>query len=126
MKESFRLRVQKLKGELNALMLAYGDKRVPLYAKIFLALMLGYVFSPLDLIPDFIPVLGLFDELILVPAGIYLAVKMIPPEVMADCRVRASAGEKLNLRIRWIAAIVIILLWSAALLWVANLIFHFM
>ena len=98
-----------LKSETYALYLAYRDPRVPLQAKILAAVVVGYAFSPLDLIPDFIPVLGYLDDLILVPAGIALVLKMIPAEVMDDCRARAAAetgaGKPTN---RVIGAIVVV------------------
>ena len=100
-----------LKSETYTLYLAYKDPRTPWYAKIFTGLVVAYAFSPIDLIPDFIPILGYLDDLILVPLGISLALKMIPQEVMAECRQRAqeemSAGKPVN----WAAAIVIILVW---------------
>ena len=75
--------------ETYALYLAYGDPRVPWYARVFAALAVGYAFSPIDPIPDPIPVLGYLDDLILVPLGIALAVRMIPAEVLAECREEA-------------------------------------
>jgi len=100
-----------LKSETYTLYLAYKDPRTPWYAKIFTGLVVAYAFSPIDLISDFIPILGYLDDLILVPLGISLALKMIPQEVMAECRQRAqeemSAGKPVN----WAAAIVIILVW---------------
>ena len=80
-----------------------------MYAKILAACVVGYAFSPIDLIPDFIPVLGLLDDLILIPIGIALVLKMIPAEVMADCR--QKAGEMIDKPTNWYAASVIILIW---------------
>jgi uncharacterized membrane protein YkvA (DUF1232 family) len=80
---------KKLKTELHALYLAYGDPRVPLCARVFAAVVVAYAFSPIDLIPDPIPVLGYLDDLILVPLGIALAVRMIPPAVLTECRAKA-------------------------------------
>jgi len=78
------------KGRVYALYLAYKDPRTPMYARIFAAVVVGYAFSPIDLIPDPIPVLGYLDDLVLIPLGVYLALKMIPAEVMAECRVKAT------------------------------------
>src|SRR5215212_6202650 len=90
----------RLKSETYALYLAYKDPRVPWYAKLFVALVVGYAFSPIDLIPDSIPVLGYLDDLILVPLGVALAVRMIPPPVLAECRERAQVvmanGKPIN------------------------------
>ncbi len=72
-----------LKAELYTLYLAYKDPRVPLHAKVFTAVVVGYAFSPIDLIPDAIPILSYLDDLLLVPLGIAIAVRMIPPHVLA-------------------------------------------
>jgi uncharacterized membrane protein YkvA (DUF1232 family) len=93
--------------------LAYRDPRVPWYARACAAVVVAYAFSPIDLIPDFIPVLGYLDDLVLVPLGITLALRMIPPAVMAECREKAremmAAGKPAN----WAAAVVIIAIWLA-------------
>ena len=80
----------RLKSETHALYLAYRDPRVPWYAKLFAALVVGYAFSPIDLIPDPIPVLGYLDDLILVPLGVALAVRMIPEDVLSESRQKAQ------------------------------------
>ncbi|MBU6455443.1 MAG: DUF1232 domain-containing protein [Cyanobacteria bacterium REEB67] len=79
-----------LKAETYALYLASKDPRVPWYAKVLLACVVAYALSPIDLIPDFVPVIGLLDDLILVPLGLRLVVKMVPADVLADCRERAK------------------------------------
>jgi uncharacterized membrane protein YkvA (DUF1232 family) len=91
--------------------LAYQDPRVPWYAKAFAALVVGYAFSPIDLIPDFIPILGYVDDLILVPAGIAIALRMIPPSVWEEARARAaevmaSGGPRSRF-----AAFVVVMIW---------------
>ena len=83
----------RLKTELRALSLAYEDPRVPTHARVLAIVVVAYAFSPIDLIPDPIPVLGYLDDLILVPLGIALAVRMIPPEVLAECRAKARDAE---------------------------------
>lgn len=123
--QTWRQRARRLKREVYALYLAYKDPRVPWHARVFAACVVGYAFSPIDLIPDPIPVLGYLDDLVLVPLGIALALRMIPPEVMAECRERAevtmSAGKPTN----WIAAGIIIAIWlglaAAAGLWIVQL-----
>lgn len=90
---------------------AYRDKRTPWYAKVLAVIVVAYALSPIDLIPDFIPVLGYLDDLILVPLGITLALKMIPAEVMADARKQAEDHLISNRSIGWIATAVIILVW---------------
>jgi uncharacterized membrane protein YkvA (DUF1232 family) len=89
----WRQRARQLKRETYALYLAYRDPRVPWYAKLLAACVVAYAFSPIDLIPDFIPVLGYLDDLVLIPLGIALSLKLIPPQVMAECRRRAAAAE---------------------------------
>jgi uncharacterized membrane protein YkvA (DUF1232 family) len=110
-KESWRERIQSLQVETYALYLAARDRRTPWYAKAWAALVAAYAFSPLDLIPDPIPILGYLDDLVLVPLGVLLALKLIPKEVMADSRQRAKAafstGEP---TVRW-GAIIVIVLW---------------
>jgi uncharacterized membrane protein YkvA (DUF1232 family) len=88
--EKWKQRANQLKIEIHAIYLAYKDPRVPWYARIFAACVVGYAFSPIDLIPDFIPVLGYLDDLILIPLGVVLALKMIPKEVMVECRERSQ------------------------------------
>jgi uncharacterized membrane protein YkvA (DUF1232 family) len=109
--ERARQRARALKAETYALYLAYRDPRVPWYAKVLAAVVVGYAFSPLDLVPDFIPVLGYLDDLVLVPLGIALSLKFIPPDVMAEARIAATeAMEDERPRNRYVAA-VIILIW---------------
>lgn len=100
-----------LKRDVVALWLAARDPRVPWYAKMTAAAVAGYALSPIDLIPDFVPVLGYLDDLLIVPLGILLATKMIPAPVMADLRARAldqgrptSKGGLIFIAAVWIAA----------------------
>ena len=99
-----------LKTETYALYLAVRDPRTPWYAKVLAGAVVAHTFSPIDLIPDFIPVVGYLDDLIITPGGIWLALKMIHPEVMVESREKANAafdGEKHK---NWIAAVVIVLI----------------
>ena len=91
--------------------LAYKDPRVPWYARIFAACVVGYALSPIDLIPDPIPILGYFDDLILIPLGVVIALRMIPDEVMAECREQSQEIMRKGKPVNWIAAIVIIAIW---------------
>ena len=84
-------RLTELRRELRVLHLAARDPRVPWYARAVAAAVLGYLITPIDLIPDWIPVLGYLDDALLVPLGIALAVKLIPPEVLAECRRKAQS-----------------------------------
>jgi uncharacterized membrane protein YkvA (DUF1232 family) len=103
-------KARQLRTEIYALYLALGDPRTPWYARAFVVFVIAYALSPIDLIPDFIPVLGYLDDLILIPAGIYLALKMIPGGVLEECRQKAKT-ETISTKSRWIAAAVIILVW---------------
>lgn len=109
--ERWKRWVRRLKAELYAVYLACKDPRVPWYARAFAACVVGYAFSPIDLIPDFIPVLGYLDDLILVPLGLTLAIKMIPPEVMAECRARSNEAVRQGKPTNWVAAGFIIAVW---------------
>ena len=99
-----------LKREIIALYLAARDPRVPWYAKIVAACVAAYALSPIDLIPDFIPVLGYLDDVILVPLGIALAIRLIPPALFEEHRQTASARMSVRPRSR-IGAAVIITIW---------------
>ncbi len=112
--DSWKIRAKRLKSEVYALYLASRDPRTPWYAKVFAAFVIGYALSPIDLIPDFIPVVGYLDDLIIVPAGIVLLLKMIPKEVMDDCRAKAQAQPASKKR-NWIAAAVIVMIWLLAI-----------
>jgi uncharacterized membrane protein YkvA (DUF1232 family) len=115
----------RLKAELYALYLAYRDPRVPLYARVFAACVVGYAFSPIDLIPDPIPVLGSLDDLVLIPLGVTLAIKMIPAPVLAECREKARRTIEGRPTSRTAAAIIVALwlsLAALAILFVARVI----
>ena len=100
-----------IRVNLPALMLAVRDRRTPLGAKIIAAVVTAYAFSPIDLIPDFIPVLGLLDDLVIVPLGIFLAIRLIPEPLMGEFRLAASdPGDR---PVSWIGGAFIILLWIA-------------
>jgi uncharacterized membrane protein YkvA (DUF1232 family) len=109
--ETWKQKARRLKAETYALYLAAKDPRVPWHAKIFAACVVAYALSPIDLIPDFIPVLGYLDDLVLVPLGIALTLKMIPPAVLAECRQRAETTIAQNKPTSWVAAGVIVVIW---------------
>ena len=106
----WKQRAKQLKYEVRALCIAYGDPRVPWYAKVFMAVVIGYAISPIDLIPDFIPVLGYLDDLIIIPTGIYLAIKMIPRGIMEECREKAKSNP-FSSTAKWVMAGIIISIW---------------
>jgi uncharacterized membrane protein YkvA (DUF1232 family) len=107
----WKRRATGLKKETYALYLATRDARVPWYAKLLAVCVVGYAFSPIDLIPDYIPILGYVDDLVLVPLGITLVLKMIPVEVMTECREKAEAVMAQGKPMNWVAAGIIIAVW---------------
>ena len=111
--EKWKLAARRLNAEIYALYLAYRDPRTPLYARIFTACIVGYAFSPIDLIPDFIPILGYLDDLFLIPLGIKVAIGMIPSEVMKDCREKAHTLFPGGKPVSRVAAVIIVLVWLA-------------
>jgi len=121
MLEGWKRRAKDLKREVYALYFACRDSRVPWYAKALALGVVAYAFSPIDLIPDFIPVLGYLDDLVLLPLGILAVRAMVPPVVMADCRLKATELE--TKPVNWPAAVVIVAIWLGAtialIMWLA-------
>lgn len=111
--ERLKDKARTIKRELMALYCAYKHPKVPWFAKAFIALIIGYALSPIDLVPDFIPILGYLDDLILIPIGITIALKMIPREIMEECRRNAAVMDKNSLGKSWIAGGIIIIIWVA-------------
>jgi uncharacterized membrane protein YkvA (DUF1232 family) len=105
---------RRAKRDTYALYLAVKDPRTPWYAKVFAACVVAYAFSPIDLIPDFIPVLGYLDDVIVVPLGILLALRLIPADVMAECRAEAEANRPSSKPRTYVGAVVIVALWVLA------------
>lgn len=121
---SLKVRAKNLKRDVHALYLAYKDPRVPLRAKLLIIVLIGYAASPIDLIPDFIPVLGYLDDLILLPLGVSVAIKMIPKDVLSECMEKASTPRDEGQRRNWLAAFIIILLWLAAIVLIGRALWH--
>jgi uncharacterized membrane protein YkvA (DUF1232 family) len=123
--KSWRLRVRALKRDTYALYLAARDRRTRWPARLLAAVVLAYAFSPIDLIPDFIPVLGYLDDLVLIPLGLALLLKMIPGEVMADARARADDALSEHRPRSLAAAVTIVAVWlglaALACVWVWKL-----
>jgi uncharacterized membrane protein YkvA (DUF1232 family) len=112
--------VRILKQETFTLVVACRHPRVPWYAKALALLVVGYALSPIDLIPDFIPILGYLDDLILIPLGFMLVIRLIPAEVLAECRRQSAEIVGRATRAGKIAATVIVTIWiltAALLLW---------
>lgn len=111
--ERLRRWAGRLKTEVYALYLAYRDPRVPLYARVFAACVVGYAFSPVDLLPDPIPVLGYLDDLVIIPLGVALAIRMIPEPVLAECREKARRASRESRPVNRVAAVVVVAVWLA-------------
>ena len=109
--DTWKERVRQLKTETYAIYLASKDPRLPWYAKALVVFVVAHTFSPIDLIPDFIPVLGYVDDLIVTPLGIALALKMIPEPVMTECRQRAQATLEQEKPTSWAGAAIVICIW---------------
>ncbi len=108
---AWKARARQLKIEVYVLYLASRDPRVPWYAKALAGCVVAYAFSPIDLIPDMVPVLGYLDDLVLIPLGVLAVRRMIPPLVLKDCRARASAIMAAGKPVSWTAAVVIVAIW---------------
>jgi uncharacterized membrane protein YkvA (DUF1232 family) len=112
-----------IKRDLHAIYLAARDPRVPWYAKALALCVAGYALSPIDLIPDFIPVIGYLDDLIIVPLGIMAVVKLIPPDIMAEHRELAAAAQERP--ISRTAALIIVCVWIASIALVGWLAYRY-
>jgi uncharacterized membrane protein YkvA (DUF1232 family) len=109
--EKWKQSVRNLKQELHAYYLACRDPRTPWYAKALGVCVIGYALSPIDLIPDPIPILGYLDDLVLLPLGIAAVRKLIPPVILAECRIKAREVSSRPKRKNWIAPGIMIAIW---------------
>jgi uncharacterized membrane protein YkvA (DUF1232 family) len=119
---SWKERVRALKKETFTIYLACRHPRVPWYAKCLALIVVGYALSPIDLIPDFIPVLGYVDDLILVPLGFMLVIRLIPADVLAECRRQSEEAVGQATRAGKIAAAIIIVIWVLTVTLIAWLV----
>ncbi len=124
MVEQWRQKARQLKLEVYALYFACRDPRTPWYAKTFAVVLVAYAFSPIDLIPDPIPVLGHLDDFVLIPLGVLAVRAMIPSAVLAECRDKANTLDKKPRN--WVAAGVIIAIWvliaTVGVLWAIRIV----
>ena len=120
---SLKEKAAQLKIDVPAVFLALGDKKTPWYAKIFAAITVAYALSPIDLIPDFIPILGYLDDLVILPLLVALTVKFIPKDVFAEYRERAKGMWAEGKPKRWYYAIPIVLIWALIIFLIAKAIF---
>ena len=105
------------------MLLALKDRRTPWYAKVFAALTVVYAFSPIDLIPDFIPILGYLDDLVILPLLVALTVKLIPKELFYEYRERAREAMTEDNPKRWYYAIPIVTVWAVVIFLIARVVF---
>jgi len=119
--EKLKARARALKNEALAVYLAAKDPRTPWYARALIYFVVAHTFSPIDLIPDFIPVLGYLDDLIITPGGLWLAVRMIPPEVLEEARGKVAVSS-LERSVGYIGAGMIVVMWIIGLIGVVYLI----
>ncbi len=108
---TWKERARRLRMQTYALYLACKDPRVPWYAKALAACVVAYAFSPIDLIPDPIPVLGYLDDLVLIPLGVVLVIRMLPSSVVAECQEEARKAIEERTPTNWVAAGVIVAIW---------------
>jgi uncharacterized membrane protein YkvA (DUF1232 family) len=120
--EKLKAKAAELKHEISALHLAARDPRTPWHAKLLIVCLIAYALSPIDLIPDPIPIIGYLDDLVLLPLGIWLALRLLPPQVLQDCREQARRINQ-PLQRNWRAAVIIVLLWLIALIGIAYCLF---
>ncbi len=107
-----KLRIKQLKADIPALFLALKDKNTPLFAKIFAGITVAYALSPIDLVPDFIPILGYLDDVLLLPLLVSLTIKFIPGEIFEEKRRQAEGLWKDGKPKKWYYAIPIIIIWG--------------
>ena len=125
MLDQLKTRARALKREVIAVYLAAKDPRTPWYAKGLVFLIVAYALSPIDLIPDFVPVLGYLDDLIIIPSGIWLAIRMVPPEVLSEAR-EAAATDSVERSVGRVGLAIIIALWLFLLLAAIYLVLRLM
>lgn len=113
---------KKLKESLPIIYYVLKDKKTPVYSKILAGITIGYALSPIDLIPDFIPVLGYLDDLIVLPVLVYFTLKTIPQSTIEEAKIKADLYWKTNKSKKWVYAIPIICLWSILLIWILKIV----
>lgn len=114
MLEQWKQRASSVRRDVHALYLARRDPRIPWYVRLLAVAIIAYALSPIDLIPDFIPVLGYLDDLIIVPVGVLLLVKMIPSDLLDEYRLKAEDRNFTPAK-SWIVAVMIVGLWVCGL-----------
>ncbi|KIY23389.1 YkvA family protein [Mesobacillus subterraneus] len=117
--EQFKMRMKKWKEDIFVIAEAYKHPDTPFYLKVFAWIVVAYAFSPIDLIPDFIPILGYLDDLILIPFGITILLKLLPDHIIQESREKVAATDNVKKK-NWLAGVIIILLWATGIYWVVK------
>jgi uncharacterized membrane protein YkvA (DUF1232 family) len=113
-------KLKALKSEIQTLSIAFGDKRTPLLAKLAIGLAVGYFLSPIDLIPDFIPILGALDDIIIVPMLIWVSIRLLPHEVLSDSHQKATDNPIRLSKNNWVFGSIFIIIWILSLITLFN------
>ena len=121
MLEKIKARARALKNEAFAVYIAAKDPRTPWYARALIFFVVAHTFSPIDLIPDFIPIFGYLDDLVVTPLGLALAVRLIPAEVLEEARGKV-AGSGLERSVGYVGAVVVVIMWIVVLIFIIRLI----
>ena len=123
MLKQLQIKAKELKRKTYTIYLVYRDERVPFWKRIFLGFVIGYAVSPIDLIPDFIPILGYLDDLIIIPLGLYIALKLIPIEVFKECEQVASHEKNQNIPLNKKVTFLIVFFWIIGVYLILNWLF---
>ena len=115
--QRMKAKVKRMKQDTLALYYAYGHRNTPLTAKLLIGITIGYLLSPIDLIPDFIPVIGLLDDLLIVPFLIMLSIRLIPKDIWSESKLKAAETPIILNKKNWLFASFIVVIWLAVLLW---------
>ena len=113
-------RVRNLKREIAVLYYVFLDEETPYYVKVLAVMVVAYSLSPIDLIPDFIPVIGYLDDIIIVPLGVWLCLKLVPWYVLKDAREKAAKNPNIDRTFGYMAAVVILIIYVALAVWLWN------
>ncbi|MCR4422528.1 MAG: YkvA family protein [Exilispira sp.] len=122
--ENLKEKAKSIKNEIKTLYFAYKNPKTPILPKFIIILTIGYALSPIDLIPDFIPILGYLDDLIILPALIMLSIKLIPKNIIEISRKEAET-ENINLKKNWVFAILFIIIWILIIFFIVKGILKF-
>ena len=118
--ETIKAKAKEFKKQIMMVYLAYMHKDVKWYIKAFLLLILIYAASPIDLIPDFIPILGMLDDIILIPLGVIIAIKIIPKHVWEECKMSVENGISIDSKFKKMGAVLITLIWVVVLFYLIK------